>query len=216
MTTSIWKLSLARSVAITAIALLLTPSLIAQNSGRGFLKAQGGATMGTLSSNPIASAGFGVRMTNYLDLFAEAGTLRDVRTKAVQNDLDALSHFAIDEFSIPLDLNHPIPCNYGFFGSRFTMPIRSLFTPYFEIGGGASRLDIQPPGFIPSFVLTYSVDQRIGRYKKTHPLLAAGGGVHLAATRRFGIDIGYRLLRIFTAKPAIITNQVYAGIVYRF
>ena len=188
----------ARYATIAAFCLLLTPSLTAQNSGRGFVKAQAGSTLFSSETNLTASGGFGVRITDSLDLFAEAGTLQDVRTNELQNNLAALSTFAVEEFGVPLDLNKPITCQYAFFGSRITIPIKSVITPFFEVGGGAGRLGIQSPGFIPSFVLTYTVDQQINRYKNTHPLLAAGGGIHLAATRRFGIDIGYRFLRIFT------------------
>ena len=208
--------SLSHYAAFAALLLLFSPTLAAQNSGRGFIKGQAGATLGGITNGLSAGGGFGVRLTPYLDLFAEAGTLQDVRTKELQNDLDALSTLAAMEFSVPLNLNKPIPCQYGFIGSRITLPIRSVITPFFEIGGGAGRLDIQSPGFLPSFVLTHMVEQRISPYQDTHPLLAAGGGIHLAATRRFGIDIGYRFLRLFTDKPAISTSQVYAGIVYRF
>ena len=216
MTLSRLRPSFAYPAALAAFSFLFTPALAAQNSGRGFIKAQAGSTLLSGESNLTASGGFGVRITGYLDLFAEAGTLQDVRTNELQSNLASLSTLAAEEFSVPLDLNRPISCQYGFFGSRITIPMRSVITPFFEIGGGAGRLDVQSPGFIPSFVLTYLVDQQINRYKKTHPLLAAGGGVHLAVTRRFGIDIGYRFLRVFTSKPAIIANQVHAGIVYRF
>ena len=72
MTPSTLKPSLARCAAIAAFSLLLTPALTAQNSGRGFVKAQAGSTLFRSESNLTASGGFGVRITDYFDLFAEA------------------------------------------------------------------------------------------------------------------------------------------------
>ena len=171
MTPSTLKPPLAQLAAIVAFSLLLTPTLTAQNSGRGFIKAQAGSTLFGSESNLTASGGFGVRITDYLDLFAEAGTVRNV-------------------------------CDFGFFGSRITMPIRSVITPFFEIGGGAGRV---APNLRTEL---QSVDTRL--------MLTASGGIHLAATRRFGFDIAYRYFRVSTDMPAITASQVYAGIVFRF
>ena len=92
-------------------------------------------------------------------------------------------------------------CDYGFIGSRITMPIESLFTPFFEIGGGAGRLSSTP---------------QHSQQLSAHPMLTASGGIHLAATRRIGFDIAYRYFRIFTPGNTVSRSQLYAGIVYRF
>ena len=170
MTPLTLKATLSRYAAIAAFSLLLAPALTAQNSGRGFLKAQAGVTLLSNENDVAAGGGFGVRLTPYLDLFTEAGTVRDV-------------------------------CDYGFIGSRITMPIKSLITPFFEIGGGGGRLS-------PNLQHFQQVD--------THPMLTASGGIHLAATRRIGFDIAYRYFRIFTANNTLARSQLYAGIVYRF
>ena len=161
--------SLARYFALAALTLLFTPSLTAQNSGRGFLKAHAGMTLLNDGGDVAAAGGFGVRLTSYLDLFTEAGTVLDVS-------------------------------DYGFIGSRITVPVESLITPFFEIGGGAGRLS-------PHLRRSQQVD--------TNFMITASGGIHLAATRRFGFDFAYRYFRIFTA-TAIARSQFYAGVVYRF
>ena len=203
-----------RCTVIVMLAALVAPVLCAQE--RGFVRGLGGVTLGGAETGMAGGAGFGVRISRYLDIFAEAGMFEDVRTQELQNDLATLSTFAVEEFSVTLDLNKPIPCQYGFFGSRVNMPTGSVVSPFVEIGGGGGRLDIPSPDFIPSFVLTYMVDQRIDRYKNTHPLLAAGAGIHLAATRKLGFDVGYRYQRIFTDEPAIATNLVYVALLFRF
>ena len=163
------KPSLAHLAALAACFLLFAPALNAQNSGRGFLKAHAGMTLLNDGGDVAAGGGFGVRLTNYLDLFTEAGTV--------------------------LDMN-----DYGFIGSRVTVPVQSLITPFFEIGGGAGRLS-------PHLRRSQQID--------TNFMFTASGGVHLAATRRFGFDFAYRYFRIFTA-TAIARSQFYAGVVYRF
>ncbi len=164
------KPALSRLAALAAFSLLITPALTAQNSGRGFLKAQAGSTFTNGEANLTASGGFGVRITDSLDLFAEAGTIRNT-------------------------------CDFGFLGSRITLPLRSVITPFFEIGGGAGRLS---PALRTEL---QSLDTRF--------MLTASGGIHLAATRRVGFDFAYRYLRIST-NNAVSRSQLYAGIVYRF
>jgi len=162
---------LSRLAALAAFSLLLTPALPAQNSGRGFLKAQGGSTFTNGEANLTASGGFGVRITDSLDLFAEAGTIRN-------------------------------SCDFGFLGSRITLPLRSVITPFFEIGGGAGRIAPKLRSALQS------MDTRF--------MLTASGGIHLAATRRVGFDFAYRHLRFASGQPGFSTNLISAGIVYRF
>ena len=167
MTPSTLRPSPAHLAALAACLLLFAPVLAAQNSGRGFLKAQAGATLFSDTNSISAGGGYGVRLTSYLDLFTEAGTVLDV-------------------------------FDYGFIGSRVTLPLQSVITPFFEIGAGAGRLAPNLQQVDTSFMLTSS------------------GGVHLAATRRVGFDIAYRYFRILTSPYAVTRSQFYAGIVYRF
>ena len=153
------KPALSRFAALAAFFLVFTPALTAQNSGRGFLKAQAGSTFTNGEANLAASGGFGVRLTGSLDLFAEAGTIRNT-------------------------------CDFGFFGTRITLPFQSVLSPFFEIGGGAGRL-------------TPKAEPSLAPPERTNLMLTAGAGVHLAATRRFGFDFAYRHLR-----SAIRTSRI--------
>ena len=215
MTPSITEYRFAKLALLTVLLLLFVPSLPAQNSGRGFIKGQAGTTLFGMESGLTAGGGFGVRLTEYLDLFAEAGAVQNVMTNKLQDELDSLASVFALEFDVPIDLNTKIPCQYGFFGSRFTVHSRSVITPFFEIGGGAARLTYDLRAEVAGIDLAPSVREEIGELINAELMLAASAGVHLAATRRFGIDIAYRYFRIFTA-PAITGSQVYAGIVYRF
>ena len=172
MTPLTLKPALSRFTAITAFALLIIPSLAAQNSGRGFVKAQAGTTLSDFPSGLTAGGGFGVRLTSSLDLFAEAGTVRNV-------------------------------CEYALVGARFTMPLRSIVTPFFELGGGFGHL-ASPHRTLPDDPSSSAL------------LLTASGGVHLAISRRFGLDVAYRYFRVSSSVPAGPPGQLYVGIVYRF
>ena len=185
MTPSTLKPSLAQLAALAAFSLLFAPALSAQNSGRGFLKAQAGSTFLDGESNLTAGGGFGVRITGFLDLFAEAGTIRNT-------------------------------CDFGLLGSRVTMPIRSVLTPFFEIGGGAGRLDPHLRSRPPVLQTAPKIESLPAPPERTNLMLTATAGVHLAATRRFGFDFAWRYLRISTDRPAFSTSLLYSGIVYRF
>ena len=205
----------ARAV-LSLLLFLSVPSLHAQNSGRGFIKAQAGTTLFGMESGLTAGGGFGVRLTEYLDLFAEAGTVQNVMTNKLQDELDSLASVFALEFDVPVSLSTKIPCQYGFFGSRITVPIRSVITPFFEIGSGAARItyDLRPE--VAGIDLSPSVREEIGELVNAELMLTASAGVHLAATRRFGFDIACRYFRISTEAPAITGSQVCAGIVYCF
>ena len=181
MTPSTLQPSLARFATLTALALLISSSLSAQNSGRGFIKAQAGTTLFSDQYDLTASGGFGVRLTDYLDLFSEAGTVRNL-------------------------------CDFGFFGSRITMPVQNVITPFFEIGGGAGRISPQPVSTFATKPGTASSPVS----SPTHLMITATGGIHLAATRRFGFDFAVRYFRIFTDHNPLSRSQFHAGIVYRF
>lgn len=203
-------------ITVTALCLLIPASLPAQNSGCGFIKAQAGSTVLGTSNSLVAAAGFGLRLNRSMDLFAEAGTLSDARDHELTQRLTDLSAFANNELGIPLDLDRPASSRYVLFGARITVPLKSVFNPFFEIAGGAASLSLRRPGFIPSFVLTEIVNNSLSPYYKPHPLLSLSGGAHLAVTQSFGIDIGMRHFRGFTQQNTLSSNQLFAGIVYRF
>lgn len=216
MTPSITEYRFATLALLTVFLLLFVPSLPAQNSGRGFIKGQSGTTLFGMESGLTAGGGFGVRLTEHLDLFPEAGRVQNVMTNKLQEELDSLASVFALEFDIPVDLTTQIPCQYGFFGSRITVPIRSVFTPVFEIGGGGARLTYDLRAEVAGIDLAPTVREEISEFLNAELMLVASAGVQLAATRRFGIDIAYRDFRISTEAPAITGSQVYAGIVCRF
>ena len=216
MTPSTLKPSLAHLAALAACFVLFAPPLTAQNSGRGFVKAQSGMTFGGTISKLSAGGGFGVRLTNYLDLFAEAGSMQDVMTPALQSELDASILAISSQFGVPVELSARIPSKYALFGSRITVPLRSVLTPFFEIGAGGASLSLDlrsnPGGLVHSAVFRDQFSAPID----SHFMLFATAGTHLAVTRRFGFDFAYRYFRISTDAPGVSGSQVFVGIVYRF
>ena len=208
---------LVQSVSIIAFALLFSLTLSAQNSGRGFLKAQGGATFGTVNTDPAGAAGFGVRINGFADLFAEAGAINDVMTPRMKDDLDAINALLSLEFGYPLSLDTKFPVQYAIFGSRFTVPLKSALTPFFEVAGGISRASFSNVEAIISGIdVSPLVRSELTQETFADFMFSASAGVHIAVTRRFGIDVGYRYFRISTDPPAPIAGMFYSGIVYRF
>ena len=216
MTSSKHNSILSRIVAFAALLLLFSPTLSAQNSGRGFVKAQAGTSFNNIGSSYSGGGGFGVRLTEYLDLFAEAGTIGDVMTPELQNELDAIATLAALEFQTPVELNATIPSQYGLIGARITIPVRSVVTPFFEIGGGAARYSLDLQTHIGGFNLTPLLREEFGEFVDARFMLSATAGAHLAVTNRLGFDFAYRYFRISTDSPSLAGSQLYAGIVYRF
>ena len=206
-----------RCAALAALALLFSSALAAQNSGRGFVKAQAGTTLLGLDYGLAAGGGFGVRLTESLDLFAEAGTMQDAMTPALRDELAAAAVLISRDFSVPLELTGTLPAQYGLFGSRITIPLRSVVTPFFEVGGGAARLSYDLESSIGGVIHSpFFRDFFRRELLEVRFMLSASAGAHLAVTRRFGFDFAYRYFRISTDRPALAGSQAYVGIVYRF
>lgn len=216
MTPLTLKPSLAHLAALAACSLLFAPPLTAQNSGRGFVKAQAGTTFSNLTSGLSAGGGFGVRLTDSLDLFAEAGTLKDVMTPALRNELAATAAQISRDFSVPLELSGTLPAQYALIGSRVTIPLRSVVTPFFEVGGGAARLSYDLESSIGGVIHSPFFREDFRDLLEVSMMLSASAGAHLAVTRRFGFDFAYRYFRISSAAPGVSGSQVFVGIVYRF
>ena len=217
MTSTTPKPAPARCAALAAFLLLLTPALTAQNSGRGFLKAQGGATFGTINTDPAGAAGFGVRINGFADLFAEAGAINDVMTPRMKDELDAILALLSLDLGYPVSFDTKVPVQYTIFGSRFTVPFKSALTPFFEVAGGISRTSFSNvEALISGIDVSPVVRSEISQETFADFMFSASAGVHIAVTRRFGIDVGYRYFRISTDPPAPIAGMFYTGIVYRF
>ncbi len=217
MTSTTPKPAPARYAALAAFLLLLTPALTAQNSGRGFLKAQGGATFGTINTDPAGAAGFGVRINGFADLFAEAGAINDVMTPRMKDELDAILALLSLDLGYPVSFDTKVPVQYAIFGSRFTVPFKSALTPFFEVAGGISRTSFSNvEALISGIDVSPVVRSEISQETFADFMFSASAGVHIAVTRRFGIDVGYRYFRISTDPPAPIAGMFYTGIVYRF
>lgn len=206
------------SLAVLSLLLFLSiPPLPAQNSGRGFVKAQAGATLGTVNRNLASAGGFGVRLNSFADLFAEVGKINDVMTPAMQSQLNNQHDLLAEQAGIPLQLSSKFPSQYTLLGTRITIPLKSALNPFFEIGGSISRTS-----FSNVLALVHGVDVgpvfRPGSAKDTYAdfMFSASAGVHIAVTRRFGIDVAYRYFRISTTPPAPIAAMIYSGIVFRF
>lgn len=206
-----------RCAAVAALVLLLTPALAAQNSGRGFIKGQAGTSFDNIGSGFTAAGGFGVRLTESLDLFAEAGTMQDAMTPALRNELAAAAELISRDFTVPLELTGTLPAQYGLFGSRITVPLRSVVTPFFEIGCGAARLSYDLESSIGGVIHSpFFRDFFHRELLEVRFMLSASAGAHLAVTRHIGFDFAYRYFRISTDAPSLAGSQVYVGIVYRF
>ena len=217
MTPSTLRPTPAHLAALAACLLLFTPALAAQNSGRGFLKAQAGATLGTVNTDLSGAGGFGVRLNSFADLFAEAGAINDVMTPKMQNELDSILALIALESGVPLQFSTKIPCQYSIFGARITIPFNSALTPFFEVGAGISRTSFSNlQARLHETDLSPLVRSELNEETFADFMFSGSAGIHVAVTRRFGIDVAYRYFRISTTPPAPIAGMIYSGIIYRF
>lgn len=211
------------SLACVCAFACLSTSAWAQSDERGFVQGIGGMTFGTEAA-PIFGGGFGVNVARNFQITGEFGTMRDILPAWIQDEADdaalqveqVILLFFGERIDVGVDTS--APAFYGMGGGRFLGPTAGAARPF--VGASVGFANVSPEvqleidgedvtdeaiedGFLPRFGSV------------TELLVAAGGGVNLAATRSVAIDIGYRYTRIF-ANQGINVHCVYGSVGYRF
>jgi opacity protein-like surface antigen len=198
-------------VVLVVLAAPATPAL-ADDAFRASVRGFGGMTFMSETAG-IFGAGLGIRIHEHVEMIGEVGRLTNVLPHELQRDLDDAARAFGTYFGAPLTIDGRAPGVYGFGGVRVSRQAGARLRIFAEAGGGTARGESRITAFAGSTNVSREVADALGlRKSETAGLIIAGGGVIVPLTRRIGLDLGYRVMRIFTDDPRINTAHLSAGI----
>jgi hypothetical protein len=207
-------MKLAPGVLILVVA--ASTSALAQEAPRGVVRGFGGVTFMSETAT-VFGAGVGIRLNDHVEVFGELGRLTNVLPHALQRDLDDAARAIGTYFGGPLSIDGRAPGVYGLGGVRVSRAAGRRLRVYAEAGAGTTH----GTSDITAHAGTANVSREVVRAltikdSETAPLFTAGGGVTVPIAAHFGLDVGYRFMRIFTDDPRINTANMSAGLRWGF
>lgn len=201
---------------LLVLVLALPSGAWAQIGSTGQVRARGGLTFAAKTA-PVFGAGFGINAGPSVQILGEIGRMQNVLPSDIQQEFDDGVTGLQSQIGLPVRMDVKAQADYALGGARFLIPATGRIRPYMEGTGGiahvAMKFDIEVGG------VDYSDEfaNEIGEDAETNEfMLSLGGGVQVALTTHFGVDIGYRFVRIFTDDPSVTANKIYAAAVFGF
>jgi opacity protein-like surface antigen len=206
----------ARAAALLPVLLLAASPAAAQADSRGFVRGAGGVTFVTETAVVLGGA-VGFRVHDRVQVFGEAGRLTNVLPRHLQRDLDEAARMLGSTFGGPLSIDGRAPGVYGIAGVRIEAPATGRAALFGEAGVGAARGTSDIRARAGSVDVSESVVRALSiKESESAPAVAFGGGIAVPVTRRLGVDIGYRFMRIFIDDPRINFSDVHVALRWGF
>lgn len=185
-------------------------------TGRGVVRGFGGVTFMSETAG-IVGMSVGVHVHSRLEIFAEGGRLTNVLPHHLQRDLDDAARAFGSYFGAGLRIDGRAPAVYTFGALRVSHQAGTRARIYADAGGGLAHGTSAITARAGGQDVSTSVVAALGiRKSENAGLITVGGGVIVDLTRRLGLELGYRFMRIFTDDPRINTANMSAGLRWGF
>jgi opacity protein-like surface antigen len=184
--------------------------------------------VGQSAFSNVTSQSFGVEagftLAPRLQVFVEAGKIRDVSTKAIGSAAQVIAG-ALAQTQSGVGFSVKEPVTFAAAGVRFSLvPGESRVRPYVLAGVGAAKVTQDVKFFVGGSDVTANLQQDpyqvvlgsdlSGSFTK--PMLEVGGGVAVPIWKHLLLDFQGRLGRILAEDEAITVGRVGLGIGVRF
>lgn len=185
---------------------------------KGYIEGIAQSAFGNVTSQSFGAEG-GVSLTETVQIFAEAGLVRDTAPDTIGPAAQkiAVALGAGSAYSVAQ------PVNFGLIGLRYNIPMEGrALHPYISVGGGLAGVKhdvaFQVNGTdVTDKLDTYGVvlgSDLAGTQRKL--MISGGAGLVYNITRTILFDATYRFGRIQTDGTATNVQRVGAGIGFRF
>lgn len=213
-----------RSCSVLAVGLALGTVMHAQSPapapGRGYVEGVAQSAFGHVTSQSFGGE-LGVTLTPTMQVFIEAGVVRDAATADIGAAAQAIAgSVAQSAGNVSFKMKEPV--SFGLAGMRYLVPVSSRAQPYVMGGAGVARVkndfsisvggadvtgNLSQYGVVLGSDLSGSV---------TKPMVGVGAGVAWPIWEYVVVDFQYRYGRVFTEGQAANINRAGVGIGIRF
>ena len=193
----------------------------AAEPGTGYVEGVGQAAFSNVQSQSYGVE-VGYTITTGLQVFVEAGRIRDVATADLGVNAQTIAGALTLAQSSSVSYTAKEPVSFGVAGLKYLIPVSSNLEPYVLGGFGVARYTKDVRFLVGGTDVTGSVAQYgvvlgsdlSGAFSR--PMLSLGLGVTWPAWQRLIVDFQYRFGRIFADSQGINVSRAGVGVGIRF
>jgi opacity protein-like surface antigen len=191
------------------------------DAGAGYVEGIAQSAFGNVTSQSYGAEA-GVTIAAGLQVFVEAGRIRDVATSDLGLNAQTIAGALIQSQSNPVNYTVKEPVTFGIAGLKYRIAVPGNLEPYVTGGFGVARYTKDVRFLVGGTDVTGSLGQYgvvLGSDLSgdfTRPMLSLGGGVAWPVWQRMILDFQYRYARIFADNQGINVSRVGVGVGVRF
>ena len=182
-------------VAVVCLVMVLAAPIPAGAQDRGFVRAIGGATMGSESGGAFGGT-VGVKITPNAQIFGEFGRLQNVLPSSVLDEVEIEAALVANSRAGKSSSTASAKATYGLVGLRMNVRKIGDAQLFLEGGGGAAEVKSSHSALIRgSETLHGDISNLVSvpftaSSPQTAGLASIGGGMTLAITQKMGVEMG--------------------------
>ena len=217
-----------RSVVALAMAIMAWGSAASAQTApaasaedRGYVEAVVQSAFGNVTSQSYGVEG-GVTVKPNLQVFAEAGMVRDVASTGIGAAAQLIAGF-LSQTQANVAFRVKEPVTFGVAGVKYLFPATGSIHPYALAGGGLASVTQDVVFTIGGTDVTSSLSTKYGVQlgsdlsgSYTKPMIVAGAGVMWQGWQRLVLDVQFRFGRILAEDGGVNVSRAGIGVGIRF
>ena len=208
------------TLALSGVARAQTPAS-APDADRGYVEAVIQSAFGNVTSQSYGAEG-GVTVRPNIQVFVEAGMVRDVATSSIGTAAQVIAGF-LSQTQANVAFRVKEPVTFGVAGLKIIVPMEGRLRPYVLAGAGVASVTqdvaFTVGGSDVTSVLATQYGVQLGTDLSgsfTKPMIVAGAGAMWPAWQRLVVDLQFRFGRILAEDGGINVSRAGIGIGVRF
>ena len=204
-------------MALASVAGAQTPAA----ADRGYAEVALQSAFGNVTSQSYGGE-VGVTVAPNVQLFAEAGMVRDVATASIGAAAQTIAG-ALSQTQPNVAFRVKQPVTFGVAGVKFVVPTAGTIRPYVLAGGGVASVKQDVTFTVGGSDVTSNLATQFGVQlgsdlsgSFTKPMIVAGAGAMWPAWQRLVVDFQFRFGRILAEEGGINVSRAGIGLGLRF
>ena len=209
------------AVALTVAIWACGSVAFAQDADRGYAEGVLQSAFGNVTSQSFG-AEVGVTLRPRVQVFVEAGMVRDVATAGIGAAAQLIAgYLSQTQANVAFHVKQPV--TFGAAGVKYLIPVSGSVHPYVLAGAGLASVTQDVTFTVGGSDVTSGLASQYGVQLGTDlsggftkPMFVAGAGATWPAWQRLVVDIQYRFGRILAEDVAINVSRAGIGLGVRF